>query len=57
MPLSLVLKKALPPIVSTLAGITSVPVMRVLRKALVPIDSSEAAPDRSRPVSLVCSKA
>ena len=31
--------------------------MRVLRKALAPIDTSEAASDRSRPVSLVLRKA
>ena len=38
-------------------GVSIGPEMRVLRKALAPIDTSEAASDRSRPVSLVLRKA
>eukprot|EP00964_Phaeocystis_antarctica_P152411 scaffold120287_cov55-Phaeocystis_antarctica.AAC.3 len=43
--------------VGTLKGVSIVSVMRVLRKALAPIDLSVAASDRSRPVSLVLRKA
>eukprot|EP00964_Phaeocystis_antarctica_P131926 scaffold95922_cov61-Phaeocystis_antarctica.AAC.3 len=52
-PVMSVVKRAKAPIVSTLAGIASVPSRLVSLKAKSPIETSEAAADRPRPVSLV----